>query len=653
MSVATPPAWFRELSSALAISPQIVLEGNVHDRYFLPAGDGAPDVQAPTLIHAIWQALARRGYDALVVVDPIDGARCVPDTEAARSAASAIVGRPLSDVPSMVGGPNADPLDSLRTDLVAVALAEPPERVPGEPAAPALRVALVVELASRLTLNPTSLSEVERRLFVGAEQAALSAQHVPGGSRAAPVTDAPGLGLEKAPTRPAGRVYNSIIYVVDRDRDLPDWLVAHDDRVRTIAIPRPDFGEREALAARLLRSHPGWVDGSEERRSRAVTRLAGQTDGMTLRALYSITQLAQESGAAIDDIDDAARAYRVGVTDNPWKTASLRERLAKAEERLSTKVIGQDDAIRRALDILLRATTGLSGAQSSPNGTGPRGKLFFAGPTGVGKTEFAKQLAELVFGDERACIRFDMSEFSSGHAADRLIGAPPGYLGFAAGGELTNAVRERPFSLLLFDEIEKADPQILDKFLQILEDGRLTDGRGATVYFTECVIVFTSNLGIWVEDPDNAKARVARVFPSTPPEQADKLIREGIEDHFTRVLGRPELLNRLGDGIVVFNFIEQSTAVRILDLMLGNVAARVEREYGAALRLSGSARATLVDLATQNLANGGRGIGTVVESALVNPLARALFSRQPARGDIVEIGAIRQTGARFDLELTA
>ena len=448
-------------------------------------------------------------------------------------------------------------------------------------------------------------------------------------------------------------LFNSVIWIVDRDRDLPAWLVAHGDHVRSIAVPRPDYSQRDRVARLLLSSLAGWEEADDVRRSELIGRLVGQTDGMSLRSLYSITLIATDTDAGLEGIEDAARAYRVGVVDNPWRTADLHTRLSTASDDLQARVLGQPVAIRKSLDLLMRAATGLTGAHSSPHGTRPRGTLFFAGPTGVGKTELAKRLAEIVFGDERAVIRFDMSEFSAEHAAARLIGAPPGYVGFAAGGELTNAIRERPFSLVLFDEIEKAHPRILDKFLQVLEDGRLTDGRGSTVYFTEAVLVFTSNLGIRVLDEKGGWVpNVTReMWIRDGPEETELLIRNAVRAHFTERLGRPELLNRLGDGIVVFDFVDDHTAAAILDLLVANVATRVRREYGSDLRLTPDAREQLLALALTNLDQGGRGIGTVVETALVNPLARQLFDT-PTAGGSITVDEIVTDGRTYGLGLS-
>jgi 2-oxoacid:acceptor oxidoreductase gamma subunit (pyruvate/2-ketoisovalerate family) len=241
----------------------------------------------------------------------------------------------------------------------------------------------------------------------------------------------------------------------------------------------------------------------------------------------------------------------------------------------------------------------------------------------------AKTLTELVFGDERAYVRFDMSEFAEEHTGARLLGAPPGYIGYDAGGELTNAVREKPFSVVLFDEIEKAHPRILDKFLQILEDGRLTDGRGETAYFSEAILVFTSNLGIYVEDEHGR--RVQNVAPDDPPEVVETRVRGAIQDYFKFRLSRPEILNRIGDNIVVFGFITPEVSAQIFDGMLQNVAARVRGEHKVELRVPDAVRERLRDLCTRDLANGGRGIGNRLESLFVNPLSRALF-RFPLQG---------------------
>ena len=174
----------------------------------------------------------------------------------------------------------------------------------------------------------------------------------------------------------------------------------------------------------------------------------------------------------------------------------LRQRMKRASEILEARIKGQGHALDKTLDILARSILGLSGAQSGAMHTRPRGALFLVGPTGVGKTELAKAVTELLFGDESACHRFDMSEFMEETSVSRLIGAPPGHQGHEKGGQLINAANRRPFSVFLFDEVEKAHPRVLDLFLQILDEGRLTDSRGSTAYFSEALIIFTSNIGI-------------------------------------------------------------------------------------------------------------------------------------------------------------
>jgi len=193
---------------------------------------------------------------------------------------------------------------------------------------------------------------------------------------------------------------------------------------------------------------------------------------------------------------------------------------------------------------------------------------------------------------------------------------------------------------VLFDEIEKAHPRILDKFLQILEDGRLTDGRGDTAYFSESVLVFTSNLGIYVEDAQGN--RVQSVRPGDPYEKVEARVREAIGDYFKYRLSRPEILNRIGDNIVVFNFITPDVAERIFDGMLNNVARRLFDEFRLRISLPAHVRTTLLARCTRDLSNGGRGIGNQLESAFINPLSRALFEHDLEGKESVTVSAVSE-----------
>jgi ATP-dependent Clp protease ATP-binding subunit ClpA len=289
-------------------------------------------------------------------------------------------------------------------------------------------------------------------------------------------------------------------------------------------------------------------------------------------------------------------------------------------------VKGQDHAVTHVLDIVKRAVTGVG---TPRRGSRPRGVVFLAGPTGVGKTELAKTITSLLFGDESAYIRFDMSEFGAEHSDQRLIGAPPGYVGYDVGGELTNAIREKPFSVVLFDEIEKAHPRILDKFLQILDDGVLTSGRGDRVYFSEALILFTSNLGIYREGP--LGERLLNASPEEPFEAVQIKVRHEIDRHFKIVLNRPEILNRIGENIVVFDFIRSDTAVQIFHQMVDAVLSDLAHG-GTVVSIGDVAREKLAALCLEDLSNGGRGIRNQVERHLVNPLARALFDASDTPG---------------------
>jgi len=228
-----------------------------------------------------------------------------------------------------------------------------------------------------------------------------------------------------------------------------------------------------------------------------------------------------------------------------------------------------------------------------------------------------------------------MSEYSKEHTDQRLIGAPPGYVGYDAGGQLTNAIKQNPFSIVLFDEIEKAHPRILDIFLQILDEGRLTSGRGETVYFNECIIIFTSNLGIY--DVDHNGNKIIRVSPDMPYDKVETEVKNFIHDYFKFRINRPELLNRIGENIIVFDFIRPNSAKLIFQKMLNNVKERIFNSMRVELIISDEVYNILEKYCTSDLTMGGRGIGNKIEEAFVNPLSTLLFNLEVKEGDFVRI----------------
>jgi len=260
-----------------------------------------------------------------------------------------------------------------------------------------------------------------------------------------------------------------------------------------------------------------------------------------------------------------------------------------------------------------------------------------AGPTGTGKTEIVKAVTELLFEDEKSLIRFDMSEYAAEHADQKLFGAPPGYVGYDSGGQLTNAVKNNPFSVLLFDEIEKANPKIMDKFLQILEDGRMTDGQGNTIYFTETLIFFTSNIGISRELKDPNTGLITREKIVTPDDKFDVIeerVRSEMNNHY-----KPEVMNRFGENILVFNYIDEVASKEIAKSQIDNINQIYFKNNKIEIKISDDAYQLLYSMCWQDepRSNGGRGIGNVIEDQYLNHLAEFIFDENIQEGDIINV----------------
>lgn len=599
------PRWARDLARFLPLKSQFLLTGNVRD---LQIRDVAGTVTPASLVDALAATLQAAGYSDVLRYDPVAGFSLLPRVDGSDPDPAELFTR----LGLTVSGGRV----SAGADLFGATLARLVE-LDGPP------VALVADFASRLVVRSDALSPAEQQLFTRALVLGQAARARPAGP-------------ERAPR------FNSIIWIADKEGDLPDWLTINNPRLRHIPIPPPDRSTRRAVAPSLVRGLPGAREAGADAIGAAEQALVDATEGLLLVDLNAIAQLARAENVPIGDVAEAVRRYKVGVTEDAWKKIE-RTRVRDGATFVSRRVIGQEHAVVHMLDIIKRAATGIG---SGRRGGRPRGVAFLAGPTGVGKTELAKTVTELLFGDESAYIRFDMSEFSAEHADQRLIGAPPGYVGYDVGGELTNAVRERPFSVVLFDEIEKAHPRILDKFLQILDDGVLTSGRGDRVYFSEALIIFTSNLGIYSTAPDGTRS--ANVGSEQPFEEVRSRVRSEIENHFKLVLNRPEILNRIGENIIVFDFIRPCVAEKIFAGMVAAVLADA-RETGRDVKIEDEVMATLRQLCTMDLSNGGRGIRNKIEVHLTNPLARALFDQghdEPVVVTTIEAGPI--TTLRLD-----
>ena len=302
------------------------------------------------------------------------------------------------------------------------------------------------------------------------------------------------------------------------------------------------------------------------------------------------------------------------------------EKLTQMETRLRERVVGQDEALTVVANAIRRSRAGLSDPKR------PIGSFIFLGPTGVGKTETARALAEFLFDDEQAMVRIDMSEYMEKHAVARLIGAPPGYVGFDEGGQLTEAIRRRPYAVVLFDEIEKAHPDVFNVLLQVLDDGRLTDSKGRTVDFKNTVLIMTSNLGAsqlstaWAQGEDGFEEAKVRVM-------------EDLRKHF-----RPEFLNRV-DDIVIFHPLGKEQLTHIVDLRLNDLRKMLEGRK-ITLDLTNAAREAIFH-AGYDRAYGARPLKRAIQRLVQDPLAMQILDGRVLHGDRVEVDVDGKGGLRF------
>jgi ATP-dependent Clp protease ATP-binding subunit ClpB len=400
-----------------------------------------------------------------------------------------------------------------------------------------------------------------------------------------------------------------------REKDLIARSRALKEKIEQLKIEE-QAEERKGNLQRVAEIRYGLLRQAEEELNKLTTQMDGKAAGGDARPPRMLKEEVDE--------EDVARIVSkwTGIPVSKMLEGEVKK-LINMEDRLRQRVVGQDAALERVSNAIRRSRAGLSDPKR------PIGSFIFLGPTGVGKTELARALAEFLFDDEHAMVRIDMSEYMEKHAVSRMIGAPPGYVGYEEGGQLTEQVRRRPYAVVLFDEIEKAHPDVFNILLQIMDDGRLTDGKGRKVDFKNAVVIMTSNIGSSYLQADNM--RTAEDF-----EQASKQVMNALHGHF-----KPEFLNRV-DDIIVFSPLGKEQLVKIIELRLEDVRGLLA-DRKISLELTDAAKDLLfTEGFDQNF--GARPLKRAIQKLVQDPLALKILDGEVLHGDHVVVDADKKAG---------
>ncbi len=594
------PRWLQEFKRFQVLMPQIYLYGNVYDCYYYPVNHRRAKSEEELqwakfnqLRQLLMLYLRGEGYEIVTYYDVVDG--LVVEAEDETINANTLIKFLDDDRPgiasalrtaslSTIAGNLADTLSFLR-----ILVSNNKKLAAG-----------IVNFTSRFHTDPNALNETERQHFLKMVKSAEDARTFP----------------DKDGNR------SLLVFICDKLSDIPGWVLLENPLTKGIEVKRPDKKERKRFFQIQANRFYHETDPIDPNAANTFTDL---TDGLTSRELENLVTISNHEKLHINDVKKIVDLFKYGTKENFWEELE-KSKIDNADSELRKRVLGQEPAIQKAVEIVRRAKLGLHAIDQHRPKNRPKGVLFFAGPTGVGKTELAKSLAELIFADEDAILRFDMSEYNDSNSDVKLIGSPPGYVGYEEGGQLTRRVKERPFSIILFDEIEKAHPIVFDKFLQILDDGRLTDGKGETVYFGETLIIFTSNLGVYTVDERGR--RVPNITLEHSYEEMAGRIMNEIRQFFNATLNRPEILNRFGDNFVVFDFIRPDVDKLILVKVLKTIQANLKKQKNCTLEFDDAfVESFRQRFVKDNLMHGGRGINNRVETYIKNEMVNFMFEQ--------------------------
>ena len=625
--------WQKEIDIHRHFDTTIILEGNVNDKQIY-IEDESIDITSTE--NYLYKYLHKIGYNTVIFFNNVEGFYCKHDKKEfdrffkivknGEQQDDEFYQSNLEDYQSSAFGPALQDIRSAMKNRK-------------EP------VAIIMTGVSRYIANPNTISDIDQFFY---SKLSLATKSVSGPSN--------------------NELHNMLFLIAEKVNDIPAWFYLNNPLVKTITLPIPDLNIRRMYIDAYYDDINGDTVEESEDIEKNKNLFVAYTESFKLVDLDSLRLLMQNEKLNVSQVSKGVSKFKYGTDENPWEDERLKKELSSLDEKLKERVKGQDKSIKKASSIIKSAVLGLSGLQHSSSKSKPRGIMFLAGPTGVGKTELAKTISEWLFKTEDSVIRFDMSEYSQAHTDQRLLGAPPGYVGYEQGGQLTEAVKRNPFSVLLFDEIEKAHPTILDKFLQILEDGRMTDGKGETVYFSDTLIIFTSNLGMFKEEKDQFGFTIRKPTVNYGEdgcnEKEDKIaeeqyneyskkIMDSINNFFTLKIERPEIKNRIGENFIVFDYISYRAAFDIAKKQIKAIQKNLLSTKNITLEISKEAMKDIIKELQKNehISQGGRGVGNVIENMIIRPLSDYLVENSIFYNSEINIKNINKVNGNFVLEV--